>query len=76
MTRVQAYRMKNVSVYVGVLGYTVMMLTGNVLVGAWTKLIAEFLRIPYYRQTGASDMAGLSVFFITASLIAIVRSFF
>jgi hypothetical protein len=28
-----------------------------------------------YRQTDANDMAGLSVFFIVASLGAIIRSF-
>ena len=75
MSRNRAYRLKNVSVYVGLAGYTAMIVTGNVLVGAWSKLIAECLRIPYYRQTDANDMAGLSVFFIVASLVAIITSF-
>ena len=74
MSRNRAYRLKNLSVYVGLAGYTAMIVTGNVLIGAWSKLIAECLRIPYYRQTDANDMAGLSVFFIAASLIAIIRS--
>ena len=75
MSRDRAYRLKNLSVYAGLAGYTAMIVTGNVLVGAWSKLIAECLRIPYYRQTDANDMAGLSVFFIIASLVAIVTSF-
>jgi len=76
MTRTRAYRLKNISVYAGLAGYTAMIITGDVLIGAWSKLIAECLRIPYYRQTDANDMAGLSVFFIVASAIAIIRSFF
>lgn len=75
MTKSRAYRLKNISVYVGLAGYTAMIVTGNVLIGAWSKLIAECLRIPYYRQTDANDMAGLSMFFIAASLVAIIRSF-
>ena len=76
MSRTRAYRLKNVSVYVGLAGYTAMIVTGSVVIGAWSKLIAECLRIPYYRQTDAHDMAGLSVFFVVASLVAIIRSFF
>ena len=76
MSKTRAYRLKNLSVYVGLAGYTAMIVTGSVVIGAWSKLIAECLRIPYYRQTDAHDMAGLSVFFIVASLIAIIRSFF
>ena len=75
MSRTRAYRLKNLSVYVGLSGYTAMIITGSVVIGAWSKLIAECLRIPYYRQTDANDMAGLSVFFIVASLVAIIRSF-
>ena len=75
MSKSRAYRLKNLSVYVGLAGYTAMILTGSILIAAWSKLIAELLRIPYYRQTNANDMAGLSVFFIVASLVAIVRSF-
>lgn len=76
MSRNRAYRLKNLSVYIGLAGYTTMIVTGSVVIGAWSKLIAECLRIPYYRQTDANDMAGLSVFFIIASLVAIIRSFF
>ena len=75
MSKNRAYRLKNLSVYVGLAGYTAMIVTGSVLIGAWSKLIAECLRIPYYRQTDANDMAGLSVFFIVASLVAIIQSF-
>lgn len=76
MRRTRAYRLKNLSVYVGLAGYTAMIVTGSVVIGAWSKLIAECLRIPYYRQTDAHDMAGLSVFFVVASLVAIIRSLF
>ena len=76
MTRPLAWKLKNISVYVGLTGYAAMIVTGDVLVGAWSKLIAECLRISYYRQSDAHDMARLSIFFIAASLVAIVRSFF
>lgn len=75
MKNARAYRLKNLSVYIGLAGYTAMIISGSVVIGAWSKLIAEVLRIPYYRCTGAHDMAGLSVFFIVASLIAIINSF-
>jgi len=68
-------RQKNISVYVGVAGYLAMMISGDFIVGVWSKLIAELLRINFYRETEALDMAGLSVFFIVASFISIVRSF-
>lgn len=67
----RAYRMKNYSVYVGVAGYLAMLIAGNVALGALSKLLAETLRIPYYLHTDAKDMAGLSVFFIVASIIAL-----
>jgi len=70
------YMAKNLSVYVGVIGYVGMLLTGDVLVGAWSKLFAESLRYPYYRVTQANDMAGLSIFFVAASLCLIVPSLF
>ena len=71
----RAYHLKHASVYVGLAGYTAMLLTGDVLVGAWSKLLAESLRIPYYRETDAKDMAGLSAFFVVASFVAIFKSF-
>ena len=74
MTRPLAWRLKNISVYVGVAGYIAMLLTGSVIVGAFSKMIAEMLRISFYIQTDAKDMARLSVFFIIASIIAILWS--
>ena len=68
------YMLKNLSVYIGVAGYVAMLVTGDVVVGAWSKLIAESLRFPYYRVTQANDMAGLSLFFILASSAVIVPS--
>lgn len=70
------YILKNISVYVGVSGYVAMLITGDVVIGAWSKLIAESLRFPFYRVTQANDMAGLSIFFILASLFVVIPSFF
>lgn len=67
-------RQKNISVYIGVAGYMAMVITGDFIVGVWSKLIAELLRINFYRETEAPDMVGLSVFFIVASIVSIVRS--
>ena len=72
MTRPLAWRLKNISVYVGLAGYVAMLVTGSVVVGAFSKMIAELLRISFYLQTDARDMAGMSVFFIIASIIAIL----
>lgn len=71
VSRGQAWRLKNISVYIGIAGYLAMIVTGSVLFGAITKLIAESLRIPYFMQTDARDMVGMSVFFIMVSFIAI-----
>ena len=45
MTRHRVYRLKNLSVYVGLAGYAAMLISGEVVVGAWSKLIAEALGI-------------------------------
>ena len=75
MTKSRIYRLKNVSVYVGLSAYVAMILTGDVVLGAWGKLLAELLRIPFYRYTEANDMVGLSLFFIVVSALAISWSF-
>ena len=74
--RLSARRQKNISVYIGVAGYLAMVITGNFMVGVWSKLIAELLRIAFYRETKAPDMAALSLFFICASVITLVKEFF
>lgn len=71
-----ARRQKNLSVYIGIVGYLAMVISGDFMIGVWSKLIAELLRIAFYRETKAPDMVGLSLFFICASLITIARSFF
>ena len=76
MTRPCAWRLKNVSVYVGIIAYVAMLVSGDVILGAWGKLIAEILRIPYFRATDAKDMERLSYFFIVASLAIIIPSLF
>lgn len=76
MTRTCAWRLKNVSVYVGIIAYVAMLVSGDVILGAWGKLIAEVLRIPYFRATDAKDMERLSYFFIVASLTIIIPSLF
>jgi len=74
MTRPCAWRLKNISVYVGIAAYMAMLVSGDVVIGAFGKLIAEVLRIPYFRATDAKDMERLSYFFIIASLCVIVPS--
>jgi len=69
-------RQKSISVYVGIVGYVVMLITGDFIVGVWSKLIAELLRIAFYREVKAPDMAGLSLFFICASLITLAKELF
>ena len=73
--KLSARRQKHISVYVGVAGYLTMVITGDCMVGVWSKLIAELLRISFYRETKAPDMAGLSIFFICASLLTLVKEF-
>lgn len=72
----RAYRLKNISVYVGLVGYLAMILTGSISIGAFSKLVAELLRLPYFRATQARDMEYLSYFFIVASTVAIVINVF
>lgn len=74
--RLSARRQKNISVYIGVAGYLAMVITGDFMVGVWSKLIAELLRIAFYRETKAPDMVGLSLFFACASVITILKEFF
>ena len=73
--KLSARRQKNISVYIGVAGYLAMVISGNFMVGVWSKLIAELLRISFYKETRAPDMVGLSVFFICASLITLAKEF-
>lgn len=68
-------RQKNISVYIGVAGYLAMVISGDFVIGVWSKLIAELLRIGFYRETKAPDMVGLSLFFICASLITLAKEF-
>lgn len=68
MSRPMAWKLKNYSVYIGMAGYLAMLLTADVRIGAATKLVAEVLRIPYFRKTDAKDMERLSYFFIIASI--------
>ena len=69
---ISARRQKNISVYIGVAGYLAMIISGNFVIGVWSKLIAELLRIAFYRETKAPDMVALSLFFVCASLITII----
>ena len=73
--KLSARRQKNISVYIGVVGYLAMVISGSFIVGVWSKLIAELLRIAFYRETRAPDMVGLSCFFIAASLITIIKEY-
>ena len=65
-----ARRARQLSVALNVAGYLVF-LSGNIPIGALLKLVAEFLRLPYFYYTEAWDMVGLAFFFIVASFITI-----
>ena len=45
--KLSARRQKNISVYIGVVGYLAMVISGSFIVGVWSKLIAELLRIAF-----------------------------
>ena len=66
---------KNLSVYIGISGYLAMIITEEVMIGVWTKLVAELLRISFYREVKAPDMMGLSVFFVCASTVSIIHRY-
>ena len=73
VTRGKAYELKNYSVYLGIVAYMAMIVSGDVIMGAVGKLVAETLKIPYFLHTDAKDMARLSYFFIAASIFAIAQ---
>jgi len=73
---ISARRQKSISVYVGVIGYVAMLISGDFMIGVWSKLLAELLRIAFYREVKAPDMMGLSIFFICASLITLIKELF
>ena len=76
MSRPLAWKLKNYSVYIGLFGYAAMLLTADVRIGAATKLVAEVLRVPYFRKTDAKDMERLSYFFIVVSIPVLLQGFF
>ena len=75
MSRPLAWKLKNYSVYIGMVGYLAMLITADVRIGAFSKLIAELLRIPYFRKTDAKDMERLSYFFIVVSIPIVLGVF-
>lgn len=75
MSRPLAWRLKNYSVYIGMAGYLAMLLTADVRIGAASKLVAEVLRVPYFRKTDAKDMERLSYFFIVVSIPIVLGVF-
>lgn len=66
-----ARRARQLSVVLNVVGYIVF-LTGNLALGALLKMVAEFLRLPYFYYTQAWDMVWLAFFFIAASFVFLV----
>ena len=72
MTRSLAWRLKNISAYVGVGGYVLMIITGSVMVGVASKTLAELLRISFYLQSDAKDMARMSAFFVVTGIITLI----
>lgn len=66
-----AKKARRLSVILNIFGY-IIFLTGNLTAGALFKMVAEFLRLPYFYYTEAWDMVWLAVFFIVASFIALL----
>jgi hypothetical protein len=66
-----ASRARRVSVVINVASY-IIFLAGNVPLGALLKMVAEFLRLPYFYYTQAWDMVWLAFFFIIASLALLI----
>jgi len=67
---------KSLSVYIGIAGYLAMIISEEVMIGVWTKLVAELLRISFYKEVKAPDMVFLSTFFICASTVSIIYRYF
>ena len=65
-----AKRARRISVALNVASY-ILLMVGQIPMGALLKLVAEFLRLPYFYYTEAWDMVGLAFFFIVASFITI-----
>jgi hypothetical protein len=65
-----AKRARRISVALNVASYILLMI-GQIPMGALLKLVAEFLRLPYFYYTEAWDMVWLAFFFIVASFITI-----
>ena len=65
-----AKRARHISVGLNVTSYILLMI-GQVPMGALLKLVAEFLRLPYFYYTEAWDMVWLAFFFIVASFVTI-----
>ena len=66
-----AKRARQLSVVLNVASYMLLMV-GHIPTGALLKMVAEFLRLPYFYYTEAWDMVWLAFFFIVASFIAII----
>lgn len=65
-----AKRARRISVGLNVASY-ILLMVGQIPTGALLKLVAEFLRLPYFYYTEAWDMVWLAFFFIIASSVTI-----
>ena len=66
-----AARARRLSVVTNVASY-LLFLYGELPVAALTKIVAEFLRLPYFYYTEAWDMVWLAAFFIIASFVSLL----
>ena len=71
LTRSEANRLRHISVVFNVVGF-LFFISGQIVVCALFKIVAEGLRIPFFEHTRARDMSGLSIFFMAGSVLAIV----
>ena len=70
LTRRQANRLRQLSVWVNLAGFY-FFITDQIVICAALKILAESMRIPFYEHTRARDMTGLCLFFIAGSFLAI-----
>ena len=70
LTRRQADRLRQLSVFLNLLGFF-FFITDQIVICAALKILAEGLRIPFFEHTRARDMTGLCLFFMAGSVLAI-----
>jgi len=66
----RAVRARKLSVLLNVIGFF-FFVSGQIVICACFKILAEGMRIPYFEHERARDLTFLSLFFVAGSLLAI-----